>query len=102
MKEAQFHVLFLSFLEPHDLWSKSQQPVQGIGQELPSKQEADARALPIVLALLASSTSQPLQELNGHLPPAEPGRVRPTPRPVDPSQAPVRVPPPKHDAHERG
>lgn len=63
-------------MEPHHLGCKPDEPIQGIGQELPCKQEAHSTTTPIVLAL--GPTPQPLQELNCHFPPPKPSWVGPT------------------------
>lgn len=96
MNDEQKSILSKS-IEFHELWSKPQQPIQSVWQEFPCKQIAHIRALPIVLTF--GSTSQLLQELNGHVRSHELRWMRPTPRPVNPSQRPVRIFLPKLDAN---
>lgn len=84
----------------HNFWCEPQQSLQGVGQELPREQEADAGRAPIVLAL--ASAPQHLEEPGGDVSPREPVRVRPASGPVDPGQAPVRVHPWEPHVHKSG
>ena len=85
-------------IEVHDLRCKPQQPLQSAWHDLPCKQETDIGALPIVVT--STLTPQPLQRLNGHVPPHEPSWVSPTPWPINPSQASICTPLPKFYTHK--
>lgn len=80
-------------IEVHKLWSKPQQPIQRIKREFPRKQETHIASLPIVLT--TAPAPQLLQKRGSHIRPDKLGRVGPAPRPVNPSQSPIRIPLPE-------
>lgn len=78
-----------STIKPHELRSKHEESIQGIGHELSGKQMADVGPNSIVLAF--ASIPQPLKQFDGDILSDEPGGMGPTSGPVNPSQRPVGI-----------